>query len=111
MSQQFELCIPRISVEITREYMFQCFYKLKWGRIMRIHEIPLKVNPRFKRIIIRIQWNLEDENVKKVYDRIFIQDEPVYIVYEMPFYWKLVKNQAPTKKPPPAYIPDKECKE
>ena len=102
--QYYELCIPRVSVETTKEYMYQCFCKVNWGKIIRIHEIPLKVNPKFKRVIIRILWRLEDENIKKIYERVFIANEPIYIVYDMPFYWKLVKNQAPKKMPPPAFI-------
>ena len=102
-SKQPELCIPRVSVGITRETIFRIFCKLKWGYIERINEIPLKTKTEYKRIIIRIKWNLVGENNQQIYERVMIQNEPVFVVYDMPFYLKIVKNQAPQLTPPPAY--------
>jgi hypothetical protein len=112
MEKSTELCIPRVSVNITKEYIFEVLRKLKWGYIVRIHEIPSKGNIEYKRIIIRIQWNTKNEDIKKIYERIIMENEPIYIVYEMPFYWKIVKNQSPQYqlKPPPAYTPKNEIK-
>jgi hypothetical protein len=103
--QNLELCIPRMSINIKKDVIFKTFCSLKLGYIERISEIPLKTNPLFKRIIIRIKWNPSTEEAKYIYNRI-VNSEPVFIVYDMPWYWKVVLNQVPTGIiPPPAYSP------
>lgn len=100
-----ELCIPRMSINISKDTIFKTFCNLKLGYIERISEIPLKSNPHFKRIIIRIKLNLSTDQAKFIHQRI-INLEPVFIVYDMPWYWKVVLNQVPTGIiPPPAYSP------
>lgn len=105
METKQELCIPRISVEIKKEYIFKIISKLRWGYKIRIHEILLRNNNEYKRIIIKMQWNLNDEKVKKIYHRLMEENEPMYIVYNMPFYWKIVRNKSnrEMRTPPPAY--------
>ena len=105
MESKQELCIPRIGVEIRKEYIFKIISKLKWGYKIRIHELLLRNNDEYKRVIIKLQWNMNDEKVKKVHHRLMVENEPMYIVYNMPFYWKVVKNKSnrEMRTPPPAY--------
>ena len=104
-----ELCIPRVSINIKKNLIFKIFCNLKLGYIERITEIPLKSNPYFKRIIIKIKWNPSNEQAKYIYSRI-LNSEPVFIVYDMPWYWKVVLNQMPKGIiPPPAYQPTVIC--
>jgi len=99
-----ELCIPRVSIDILKETIFNVFCRLNIGYIERITEIPLKSNPDFKRVIIKVKWNPSSDQAKTMYDLI-LKQEPVFIVYNFPWYWKVVLNQIPTKlSPPPAYI-------
>ena len=98
-----ELCIPCVSVDISKEFIFNIFCNLKIGYIQRITEIPLKSNALFKRVIIKVKWNPSSDKAKMMFERI-IQKLPVFIVYSMPWYWKVVLNQMPTEIfPPPAY--------
>jgi hypothetical protein len=105
-----ELCIPRISVEIKREFIFNTFCRLKIGYIERITEIPLKSNPMFKCVILRVKWNLSSEKAKYMFDRLSNKD-PVYVVYDVLWYWKVVMNDMPTGIiAPPPYVPNIHCK-
>jgi hypothetical protein len=105
MESKQELCIPRIGVEIRKEYIFKIISKLRWGYNIRIHELLSRNNDEYKRVIIKLQWNMNDEKVKKIHHRLMVENNPMYIVYNMPFYWKVVKNKSnkEMKPPPPAY--------
>ena len=47
------LCIPRISVNFTKNYINEKIRKLNWGFIENINEIPLLKEKDFKRIVIK----------------------------------------------------------
>ena len=99
-----ELCIPSVSIEFSKEFIFNIFCNLKIGYIQRITEILLKSNPLFKRIIIKVKWNPSTDKAKMILERI-LQKLPVFIVYNMPWYWKVVLNKMSTEIiPPPAYL-------
>ena len=103
MQKTSELCIPCLSVDISKQFIFNTICNLKIGFIQRITEIPLRTNQLFKRIIIKIKWNPCTEKSKMIHQRI-LQQDPVFIVYDFPFYWKLVLNKNSTEIiPPPAY--------
>jgi len=82
------ICIPRMENEIKRELIFSVFRKLKIGIIERITEIPLKNDEEHKRVIIKIKWN-DTEQSKNIQTRL-INGEPINIVYELPWFWKIV---------------------
>lgn len=104
-SNKPELCIPRMSVTITRESIFNIFCRLKIGYIERITEIQLKSNPAFKCVIIKLKWNLSNDRAKYIYQRI-LNKEPIFVVYDMPWYWKIIMNDMPTGIiAPPPYVP------
>jgi signal transduction histidine kinase len=90
-----EICIPRVDKTITKTQIFEFFKKLKIGYIIKIIENPLKNEPTGKRILIRIDWNNSEKSIN-IQDRL-IKNEPVQLVYQFPFYWKLVANQPYTK--------------
>lgn len=99
-----QLCIPRVSVEITQHTIFKAMCALNIGYIEKIIEHLSKTNDQYKRVIICVKWNPITDSAKNIYERIMRQ-EPVYVVYEMPFYWKIVRNKLPgtVALPPPAY--------
>jgi hypothetical protein len=87
-----EICIPRVENSVTIHQIFNIFKKIKIGYISKIIENPLRLEPNCKRIVIKIHW----DNTKPL--AIYMQDrlknnKPIQIVYDMPFYWKLVANQ------------------
>lgn len=81
------LCIPRIESSIKREYIFKKLCQLKIGFIQKMTEIPLKNNPDYKRIMIRIQWNDSDKS-RKIRERL-IKGESINYVFDMPWFWKI----------------------
>ena len=110
-TKKLELCIPRIPATTPREYIFQTFCRLKLGYIERIIEIPLKHvgyqigGEKYKCVIIKMKWNLATEKAQSIYQRL-LKKEPVFIVYDMPWYWKVVMNEMSTVVvAPPPYTP------
>jgi hypothetical protein len=86
--KQLILCIPRMENNIKRDTIFNIFKRLKIGYIEKITEIPLKNEKEYKRTIIKIKWN-NSENSKMIQSRL-INNQPVNIVYELPWFWKVV---------------------
>ena len=85
------LCIPRIEVETTKEYIFKTFQNLKLGYIKNIKEIPLKNDKKHKRIIITIELN-ENPLSLNIISKLN-NNETIKIVYDMPDYWKVVTTK------------------
>jgi hypothetical protein len=83
------LCIPRIEASITKDYIFNVFSKLKIGYIEKIIEIPLKNDPKHKRIIIKIIWSEINPKSIEIQNRLTNQ-ETIKVVHNMPWYWKIV---------------------
>lgn len=82
------ICIPRMDNGIKREQIFDIFRKLNIGYIERISEIPLKNDMEHKRVIIKLKWN-DMEKTKIIKNRLK-NGEPVNIVYELPWFWRVV---------------------
>ena len=82
------ICIPRMENVIKRDQIYSVFKKLNIGKIERLTEIPLKNDEEHKRVIIRMKWN-DTEQSKNIQTRL-INSEPVNIVYELPWFWKVV---------------------
>jgi len=87
-----QLCIPKMSANIKKETIFKTFCKVDWGYIKKITEIPLKNNPEYKRVFIELKWNMNKEKTREIYDRLD-QQKPICLVYQMPFYWKIVAQR------------------
>jgi hypothetical protein len=103
--KQMELCIPKVSVNISQKTIFHVFCKLKIGYIVKIIENPLKNDPSYKRIIIRIHWDNTQPLAKEIQEHLKNPTEHMNIVYDMPWYWQIFANHshAPPKHPPGSY--------
>jgi len=88
--QSIILCIPRVSTSISREYIFNIITKMNIGSIETLHEIPLQNSNHFKRIIIRVSWDLRSPNSQRIYS-ILSEGKSIKIVHSMPWYWICVK--------------------
>lgn len=89
-NQPIILCIPRVSASIPREYIFNVIAKMSIGCIETLHEIPLQNSNNFKRIIIRINWDLSSPSSQRIYS-ILSENKSIKIVHSMPWYWICVK--------------------
>jgi hypothetical protein len=81
------LCIPRLEVKITKDFITRTFHNLNLGQIEKIKELPLRNDKTHKRIIMSLRIN-DSENSIFMRDRIE-KNETVKIVYDMPWYWKI----------------------
>lgn len=87
-NQTTDICIPRMESIITRQTIYDVFKKIKIGKIERILENPLKNDPTYKRIIIKLRW-YNTETANNIKSRIE-NNKPVNIVYEIPWFWRVV---------------------
>jgi hypothetical protein len=87
----YSICIPRVNSNITRQFIFSIFCKLKIGFIEKIVEFPSRVDPDAKRIIIYVKWN--NSELSEYIQNRFDEDNNVKVVYTMPWYWICVANR------------------
>jgi hypothetical protein len=79
-----------MNTDIKKEYIFRIFANLKIGTIGRIRENPHFKNPNKKRIMIEIEFN---KTAKANYMKTrLINDQPIFLIYENPWFWKIVKS-------------------
>lgn len=76
---------------IKKDYIHKTLCNLKIGSILNIIEIPLKNDQSYKRVIIKIIWNNSKQslNIQKT----LIDKGSIKLVYDMPWYWKIVITQ------------------
>jgi hypothetical protein len=86
---QTTICIPRLEAHVSNDYIRSVFSKLQLGEIKRITDMPLKNDRDYKRIFIQVVWNPRDPSAEYIYQRLR-QGEDVKIVYNQPWYWKVV---------------------
>jgi hypothetical protein len=83
-----DICIPRMENSRDRNFIYKIFRKIDIGKIERITENILKTDPEYKRVIIKLKWN-NTEKANEIRSRLYT-NQPVNIVYEIPWFWKLV---------------------
>jgi hypothetical protein len=82
-----KLCIPRIENTIQKEFIFKKLCALNIGYIQKLTEIPLKSNPNFKRILIKIKWNTSQKTLDL--KNKLMSGQTIKFVYQMPWFWKI----------------------
>jgi hypothetical protein len=87
-NHSISLCIPRMETSVTKEYINEIFKKINIGQILSIREIPLRNDSKHKRVILTIHINSSPES-KYITERL-CKNEPINIVHNMPWYWKVV---------------------
>jgi hypothetical protein len=85
------ICIPRIDIEQTKEYILEKCKQLDIGKIISMKEIPLRNDNKHKRIIILLLLNEHNSQSVDMYNRLK-KNETIKLVYEMPWYWKIVST-------------------
>jgi superfamily II DNA or RNA helicase len=90
---QNSICIPRIDSSIPKSLIINTFEKLGIGRLEGVVEIPFKDSNKYKRIIVKIEWN-ESERSKYILSR-FEEGKNVKVVYNLPnpWFWICVPNR------------------
>lgn len=91
--KQLEICIPRVSENISRKLIFDTFVKLNVGYIDRIIETPLRNDSNYKRVIIRIKWDNTQSLANEIQQQLVDLKNHMNIVYDMPWFWQIHANQ------------------
>ena len=94
IEKPIQLCIPKMSNQITRQQILQTFCRLNIGKIYRILENPLRANANFKRVVIVIEWNNENPLAKEIQETLQDHTEHMNVVYDMPWYWQIYANHS-----------------
>ncbi len=89
--RMYSICIPRVDVNVSRQFIFSVFCKLHIGFIEKVLEFPSRVEPGAKRIVIHLKWN-KSELAEYIQMR-FDEDKNVKVVHTMPWYWICVANR------------------
>jgi len=88
------LCIPKVSQNITQKQIFKIFCKLNIGYISKIIENPLRADPNYKRVIIKILWDNNQPLAKEMQEVLKNPKEHYNLVYDMPWYWQIYSSQS-----------------
>lgn len=83
------ICIPRIELSVTKEYVQKILSEMRIGSIKQIIEIPLRNEPSYKRIIIKLEWNNYMQSSINI-QRQLADRGSIRLVHNMPWYWKIV---------------------
>jgi hypothetical protein len=86
------ICIPRVSKELPRQYIFQVMSSLKIGFIDKIFEYPLKNDTTSKRVVIKFKSWVENDTANVITQR-FADNKDIKIVYNEPLYWIAYQNR------------------
>ena len=84
-----ELCIPKVSQQITQKKIFQIFCKINIGYIIQIIENPLRADPNYKRVVIRLYWDNKQPLAQEMQQVLKDPKEHYNLVYDMPWYWQV----------------------
>jgi len=83
------ICIPRIELSVSKEYVQKILSEMRIGSIKQIIEIPLRNEPTFKRIIIKLEWNNYMQSSVNIQKQLADRGS-IRLVHNMPWYWKIV---------------------
>jgi hypothetical protein len=82
--------IPRVSVLIPRQKIFEIFSGLRIGFIDKITEHPHKTDASVKRVLIKFKTWVDNPNSTIIINR-FNENKDIKIVFDDPWYWTAYK--------------------
>ena len=89
-STDLTIYIPRVSIAIPRQKIFEIFSNLKVGFIDKIIEYPLKNDTTTKRVLVKFKTWVNNKNSQIIMTR-FNVDKDIKIVYDDPWFWTAYK--------------------
>jgi len=84
-TNQMCFCIPRISVNINKQFILTKIENLELGKL-----VSLKSDPSHKKILMKMKCsNMHlQENIRNY----FRENGYIKFMYQMPWYWKIYLN-------------------
>jgi len=86
------LCIPRISLDVTKDKIIEVLEKMQLGDILRVEFVFIKNHKGdlHKKVFIHFtKWRDQQTRIR------LLEKKPVHIVYncDEPWFWKLFVNK------------------
>ena len=97
------MCIPRVENLIPKEFIYKKLCKINAGKIKHIIEKPLKKEKNFKRLLIKMTINQNNQNGAYILDR-FSRGENVKMWAMLGTEFKLSGGVLWTKHAPAGHI-------
>ena len=85
------MCIPRVDNVTRKDFVYQTLCKIQAGKIKKIVEKPLKNEKNYKRLLIKMAINENNQNGAYILHR-FSRGENIKVVYDNQEYWRLVSS-------------------
>lgn len=85
------MCIPRVENVTNKDFVYKILCKINAGKIKKIIEKPLKNEKNYKRLLIKMTINQNNQNGAYILDR-FSKGENIKVVYENQEYWRVVSS-------------------
>ena len=85
------MCIPRVENVTNKDFVYKILCKINAGKIKKIIEKPLKNEKNYKRLLIQMTINQNNQNGAYILDR-FSKGENIKVVYENQEYWRVVSS-------------------
>lgn len=85
------MCIPRVENFTNKDFVYKILCKINAGKIKKIIEKPLKNEKNYKRLLIQMTINQNNQNGAYILDR-FSKGENIKVVYENQEYWRVVSS-------------------
>lgn len=89
---QPSICIPKVERNITKNFIYDIFNNLGFGKIKNIDVVKYKKtnrNNNFNRVFVHFSnWNTHIPQIKEYYDKL-LKGDNLAIVYEDPWFWKI----------------------
>ena len=85
------MCIPRVENVTNTDFVYKILCKINAGKIKKIIEKPLKNEKNYKRLLIQMTINQNNQNGAYILDR-FSKGENIKVVYENQEYWRVVSS-------------------
>lgn len=89
-TNQMCFCIPRISVNINKQFILTKIENLELGKLVSFIEIPLKSDPSHKKILMKM--NCSNMHLQENIRNYFRENGYIKFMYQMPWYWKIYLN-------------------
>jgi hypothetical protein len=87
------ICIPRVNTYIHIDKIRDKIQQLKLGKIDKIIEIPLREDKNYKRVIIKVIWDIRNKHAVSIRERLS-EGKTIKLVHDIPWYWILVSSRS-----------------
>jgi hypothetical protein len=93
--ENYSLCIPRVSNNVTHKDIYGAFLKLDLGVLKRVDLIERKNDKGevSKRAFVHFKYWYKNENTLFVQTRLN-EGKDIKVVYDDPWYWKVSLNKS-----------------